>query len=164
MSSRLLSIGARGLLRSGPSATRAFQTSARRCETAAAAPVLPARKPVGAFRGGYVGPLVTGNSGLPHSLIYNVLRINSLFGFFFGSTLAGSAVYYYVLQEYKTSNELLTGDIYVRLCVYRPCPRHFFTILPDCSRYLTATFKSPSNLPDEAGSLTNCSYRRCSMR
>ncbi|KAB5580033.1 hypothetical protein GE09DRAFT_1080642 [Coniochaeta sp. 2T2.1] len=86
MSSRLFSIGARSLLRSGPSAARAFQTSARRCE-AVAAPVLPARKPVGAFRGG-------------------------LFGFFFGSTLAGSAVYYYVLQEYKTSNELLTGDIY----------------------------------------------------
>lgn len=41
-------------------------------------------------------------------------RIYSLFGFFFGSTLAGSGVYYYVLQEYKTSNELLTGDIYVR--------------------------------------------------
>lgn len=35
-----------------------------------------------------------------------------LFGFFFGSTLAGSGVYYYILQEYKTSNELLTGDIY----------------------------------------------------
>jgi len=35
-----------------------------------------------------------------------------------GSTLAGSAVYYYVLQEYKTSNELLTGDIYVRVA---PC-------------------------------------------
>ena len=41
-----------------------------------------------------------------------------LFGFFLGSTLAGSAVYYYVLQEYKTSNELLTGDIYVRAA---PC-------------------------------------------
>jgi hypothetical protein len=41
----------------------------------------------------------------------------SLFGFFFGSTLTGSAVYYYVYQEYKTSNELLTEDIYVRLCI-----------------------------------------------
>jgi hypothetical protein len=41
----------------------------------------------------------------------------SLFGFFLGSTLAGSAVYYYVLQEYKASNELLTGDIYVRLYI-----------------------------------------------
>lgn len=41
--------------------------------------------------------------------------LHSLFGFFLGSTLAGSAVYYYVLQEYKTSNELLTGDIYVRI-------------------------------------------------
>ncbi len=41
----------------------------------------------------------------------------SLFGFFFGSTLAGAAVYSYVLNEYKTSNELLTEDIYVRVCI-----------------------------------------------
>ena len=40
-----------------------------------------------------------------------------LFGFFFGSTLAGGAVYYYGLQEYKASNELLNEDIYVRLCI-----------------------------------------------
>lgn len=40
-----------------------------------------------------------------------------LFGFFFGSSLAGAAVYYYAVQEYKTSNELLTEDIYVRLCI-----------------------------------------------
>lgn len=39
----------------------------------------------------------------------------SLFGFLFGSVLAGGAVYSYVLQEYKASNELLTEDIYVRL-------------------------------------------------
>ncbi|KAJ4410985.1 hypothetical protein N0V85_003892 [Neurospora sp. IMI 360204] len=88
MASRLLSTAFR----------RGFQTSARRFESVATttsagvpgagvAPPLPARKPVGAFRGG-------------------------LFGFFFGSTLAGSAVYYYALQEYKASNELLTGDIY----------------------------------------------------
>ncbi|KAI9872061.1 MAG: hypothetical protein M1830_002105 [Pleopsidium flavum] len=48
---------------------------------------LPLRKPVGAFRGG-------------------------LFGFLFGSTLAGAGVYYYILEEYKVSNELLTEDIY----------------------------------------------------
>lgn len=36
-----------------------------------------------------------------------------LFGFFLGSTLAGAGTYYYVLEEYKVSNELLTEDIYV---------------------------------------------------
>ncbi|RMX74965.1 hypothetical protein D0869_12070, partial [Hortaea werneckii] len=45
------------------------------------------KKPVGAFRG-------------------------SLFGFLAGSVLAGSALYYYVIDEYKVSNELLTEDIY----------------------------------------------------
>ena len=30
-----------------------------------------------------------------------------------GSTLTGAGVYYYVLEEYKVSNELLTEDIYV---------------------------------------------------
>ncbi|KAK3695348.1 hypothetical protein B0T22DRAFT_455047 [Podospora appendiculata] len=86
MSSRILSRGARAL--SGAAPARSFQTSARRLNGAAAAAApIPARRPVGAFRGG-------------------------LFGFFFGSTLAGSAVYYYALQEYKSSNELLTEDIY----------------------------------------------------
>ncbi|OLN88569.1 hypothetical protein CCHL11_01672 [Colletotrichum chlorophyti] len=65
--------------------TRSFQTSSPLRE-AVAAP-LPARKPVGAFRGG-------------------------LFGFFLGSSLAGAGVYTYILQEYKTSNDLLTEDIY----------------------------------------------------
>jgi len=36
----------------------------------------------------------------------------SLFGFLAGSVLAGSALYYYVIDEYKVSNELLTEDIY----------------------------------------------------
>jgi hypothetical protein len=36
-----------------------------------------------------------------------------LFGFLLGSTLAGASVYYYILEEYKVSNELLTEDIYV---------------------------------------------------
>ncbi|KAE9381776.1 hypothetical protein N431DRAFT_393342 [Stipitochalara longipes BDJ] len=65
--------------------TRSFQTSSRRLADAAVP--LPVRKPVGAFRGG-------------------------LFGFLLGSTLAGSGVYYYILEEYKVSNELLTEDIY----------------------------------------------------
>lgn len=38
-----------------------------------------------------------------------------LFGFLLGSTVAGAGVYYYVLEEYKVSNELLTEDIYVSL-------------------------------------------------
>lgn len=40
-----------------------------------------------------------------------------LFGFLLGSSLAGSGVYYYVLQEYKASNDQLMEDIYVRLCI-----------------------------------------------
>ncbi|OBT49838.1 hypothetical protein VE04_09927 [Pseudogymnoascus sp. 24MN13] len=35
-----------------------------------------------------------------------------LFGFFLGSTLTGAGVYYYVLEEYRVANELLTEDIY----------------------------------------------------
>ena len=37
-----------------------------------------------------------------------------LFGFLTGSVLAGSGLYYYVIDEYKVSNELLMEDIYVR--------------------------------------------------
>ncbi|KAK0655722.1 hypothetical protein B0T16DRAFT_397594 [Cercophora newfieldiana] len=87
MSSRILSTGARAVTSAAPAfrSARAFQTSAARLD-AVTAP-LPARKPIGALRGG-------------------------LFGFFFGSTLAGAGVYYYALQEYKASNELLTEDIY----------------------------------------------------
>ncbi|KAF2675900.1 hypothetical protein K458DRAFT_425136 [Lentithecium fluviatile CBS 122367] len=67
------------------SLVRTFQTSAvRRAEVVAAAPV---KKPVGAFRGG-------------------------LFGFLLGATTAGAGMYYYVIDEYRVSNELLTEDIY----------------------------------------------------
>lgn len=48
---------------------------------------LPVRKPVGAFRGG-------------------------IFGFLLGSTLSGAGVYYYILEEYKVSNELLMEDVF----------------------------------------------------
>jgi hypothetical protein len=34
-------------------------------------------------------------------------------GFLLGSTLTGASIYYYILDEYKVSNELLTEDIYV---------------------------------------------------
>ncbi|KAK5629909.1 hypothetical protein RRF57_005624 [Xylaria bambusicola] len=71
-------------------AARNFHATSRNLADAAAA--LPARKPIGAFRGG--------------------LRLDSLFGFLLGTTLAGGGVYGYTLREYKASNELLTEDIY----------------------------------------------------
>ncbi|KAL2044951.1 hypothetical protein N7G274_002726 [Stereocaulon virgatum] len=64
--------------------SRTFRSSSRLLDTVVAT---PARKPVGAFRGG-------------------------IFGFLLGSTLAGAGTYYYILEEYKVSNELLTEDIY----------------------------------------------------
>ncbi|KAM0563924.1 hypothetical protein ACHAPJ_000132 [Fusarium lateritium] len=78
LASRILSSSSRAL------ATRTFSTSARRMADAAP---LPARRPMGAFRGG-------------------------LFGFLLGSFLSGSAAYSYLLKEYKTANDLLTEDIY----------------------------------------------------
>ncbi|PSR92247.1 hypothetical protein BD289DRAFT_481115 [Coniella lustricola] len=90
MASRLLSsTGARALTSSATGTTalrRSFQSSAPRLY-AEATVTLPARKPMGAFRGG-------------------------LFGFLLGATLAGTGSYYYILQDYKTSNELLQDDIY----------------------------------------------------
>ncbi|KAI4168495.1 MAG: hypothetical protein LQ343_006382 [Gyalolechia ehrenbergii] len=59
--------------------------SSQLLETPTAA--VPLRKPVGAFRGG-------------------------MFGFLLGTTLAGAVTYYYILDEYRVSNELLTEDIY----------------------------------------------------
>lgn len=38
-----------------------------------------------------------------------------LFGFLLGATTAGAGMYYYVIDEYRISNELLTEDIYVCL-------------------------------------------------
>ncbi|TKX24539.1 hypothetical protein C1H76_3147 [Elsinoe australis] len=88
MSSRILSQLARNASRQSTMSSkpfaRNFSVSATRQQTAGAMPV---RKPVGAFRGG-------------------------ILGFLLGSTLAGSALYYYVIDEYKVSNELLTEDIY----------------------------------------------------
>ncbi|CAK7242555.1 MAG: hypothetical protein STHCBS139747_004050 [Sporothrix thermara] len=81
-------------------AARSFQTSARRL--AEAAP-LPARKPVGAFRGG-------------------------LFGFLLGTTLTGSSVYYYVLTEYKASNDQLTEDIYTLQRATQQLSTHLATL------------------------------------
>jgi len=36
-----------------------------------------------------------------------------IFGFLLGSTVAGAGLYYYVVDEYRVSNELLTEDVYV---------------------------------------------------
>lgn len=46
-----------------------------------------------------------------------VTGVFRVFGFLLGSSLAGAAVYYYIFDEYKLSNELLTEDIYVRYCI-----------------------------------------------
>ncbi|KZF24388.1 hypothetical protein L228DRAFT_237326 [Xylona heveae TC161] len=75
----------RTVLSRGGYGSRALSTSARRLQTPSGA--LPVRKPVGAFRGG-------------------------LFGFLFGSLAAGAGMYFYVLNEYKVSNDLLQEDIY----------------------------------------------------
>jgi hypothetical protein len=37
-----------------------------------------------------------------------------LFGFLLGATTSGAGMYYYVIDEYRVSNQLLTEDIYVR--------------------------------------------------
>ncbi|KAJ5612986.1 hypothetical protein N7510_006180 [Penicillium lagena] len=74
-------------LRRGHIAARVFSISHARRN---AAP-LPARKPVGAFRGG-------------------------LFGFLTGAVVAGASVYWYILGNYRIANEMLSDDItsYVR--------------------------------------------------
>ncbi|KAK5987591.1 hypothetical protein PT974_11723 [Cladobotryum mycophilum] len=79
-----MSPAARILLSGRAMASRGFHTSARRMNDSAP---LPAKKPMGAFRGG-------------------------LFGFLFGTALSGSAVYSYLVKEYRAANDLLTEDIY----------------------------------------------------
>ncbi|KAI4185974.1 MAG: hypothetical protein L6R41_003780 [Letrouitia leprolyta] len=88
MPSRILPLALRAFHRPAVRAiqlTRTFRTSSQLLDTAAAA--VPIRKPVGAFRGG-------------------------MFGFLLGTSLAGFGTYYYILDEYRVSNELLTEDIY----------------------------------------------------
>ncbi|KAF9888218.1 hypothetical protein FE257_009213 [Aspergillus nanangensis] len=72
-------LGARALV----PARRSFSAS---LSVRDAAGSLPAKKPVGAFRGG-------------------------AFGFLAGAVAAGAAVYYYILGEYRVCNEMLTEDI-----------------------------------------------------
>ncbi|KAF2096319.1 hypothetical protein NA57DRAFT_42155 [Rhizodiscina lignyota] len=86
MASRILFPASRALVRTNLPNIQRRPFSQSRTLAQEASPA-PARKPVGAFRGG-------------------------LFGFLLGSTLAGAGMYYYVLDEYKVSNELLTEDIY----------------------------------------------------
>ncbi|KAF2429599.1 hypothetical protein EJ08DRAFT_670896 [Tothia fuscella] len=93
MASRILSRAMRQPTLTKPNAStpfrRSFQTTSKLSqETVIATPTpLPVKKPVGAFRGG-------------------------LLGFLLGATGAGAGMYYYVLGEYRVSNELLTEDIY----------------------------------------------------
>jgi hypothetical protein len=103
--------------------SHSFQTSTRQFQEVVQ-PTVAVRKPVGAFRGGYVSPLHTLTLLKPqiehfHRPILHLTRacpdtpFIRLFGFLLGSTLAGASVYYYILEEYKISNEMLTEDIYV---------------------------------------------------
>jgi hypothetical protein len=108
---------------------RSFQTSRRSLQDQSAA--IPAKKPVGAFRGGYVFPSHSPSIRPLHvpvgaPTLYDIgnydansscsllTHRHSLFGFLLGAVGAGAGMYYYVLEEYRVSNELLTEDIYVR--------------------------------------------------
>ena len=74
-------------------------------------------------------PSEAGASKVPLSLVrllpffadYCSLSRCRLFGFLLGTTLAGAGTYYYILDEYRVSNELLTEDIYVRDLYERVC-------------------------------------------
>ncbi|KAF2665251.1 hypothetical protein BT63DRAFT_443501 [Microthyrium microscopicum] len=83
MASRILTANLRLASRTVP--RRTFATSQSLREPVVEA--LPAKRPVGAFRGG-------------------------LTGFLLGSTMSGAGMYYYVMNEYRVSNELLTEDIF----------------------------------------------------
>lgn len=79
---------------------------------------LPVQKPIGAFRGGWVWQFPVCLP--PVSDRWLMARVACrLFGFLFGSVVAGASVYYYILKEYRMSNEMLTEDIYVRYCIWR---------------------------------------------
>ncbi|KAB8235240.1 hypothetical protein BDV23DRAFT_159774 [Aspergillus alliaceus] len=84
---RMLSPGLRSVTTRRPviPARRSFSTSPSVRE--AAGSTLPTKKPVGAFRGG-------------------------IFGFLTGTIVAGASVYYYILGEYRVTNEMLAEDIY----------------------------------------------------
>ncbi|KAK6007347.1 hypothetical protein QM012_006355 [Aureobasidium pullulans] len=96
---------------------RSFQSSARLLEVPAGA--MPVRKPVGAFRGGYetifsrlAAAAAHAPTPLPALLGVPSQTIVAILGFLSGAVLSGGALYYYVIDEYRVSNELLTEDIY----------------------------------------------------
>ena len=109
MASRILSSSLRASMRRTPfqSTTRNFATTPLRLEGATVA--APVKKPVGAFRGGWGTYFL----GIKHEYTLKC-RFPSLTGFLLGSVLSGAGMYYYVMNEYRVSNELLTEDIFVR--------------------------------------------------
>lgn len=54
------------------------------------------------------------------------LTWDRLLGFLLGATMSGAGMYYYVIDEYRVSNQLLTEDIYVR-CIFIKCLRRKLT-------------------------------------
>ena len=51
---------------------------------------------------------------LPVKSSANYAVEHRLFGFLTGAVASGAGMYYYVVDNYRVSNELLTEDIYVR--------------------------------------------------
>lgn len=51
-----------------------------------------------------------------YSMRVLLLMSDSVFGFLAGSVAAGASVYYYILGDYRLSNEMLSDDIAV--CLY----------------------------------------------
>ncbi|KAI4193759.1 MAG: hypothetical protein LQ350_008166 [Teloschistes chrysophthalmus] len=47
-----------------------------------------------------------------------------MFGFLLGTTLAGASAFYYIIDEYRVSNELLTEDIYALQAAVRSIPNY----------------------------------------
>ncbi|KAL9583108.1 MAG: hypothetical protein Q9212_002902 [Teloschistes hypoglaucus] len=47
-----------------------------------------------------------------------------MFGFLLGTTLAGASSFYYIIDEYRVSNELLTEDIYALQAAVRSIPNY----------------------------------------
>ena len=45
------------------------------------------------------------------------IMVYRMFGFLLGTSAAAYGTYYYVLEEYRLANEMLTEDIYVRVCI-----------------------------------------------
>ena len=65
---------------------------------------------------------------ISHWYIRLIWNASSLFGFLTGTVVAGSAVYYYILGEYRVSNEMLTEDIFVCF-LYLPILYHCYGII-----------------------------------